>query len=306
MKKSTLLTAVLASALLQACGGGGGGDTVATAPTGSTADGNGATTTQPAPGSGTSSNGNGGSTTTQPAASGDQGSISAPFAVTAAGLSRYMIFSPNGSSFGGLTATSQAASGAITSLTNTSRSTTLSGSSVTKDIAGDASYALGRWVTGTVTDPSGAVVLTGADGGSYHYAAYDMLASFPATGAYACALQSSTTPTLVSGSGSSTGAVNGALGLNFDDTVANDTVANLNGSMTITVGNETVTAGVPSSIPNPATFSATGQFYASNTGTAVQVADAGGGNYALMVAYAAKFASGALYHGIARMSCTAN
>jgi hypothetical protein len=298
MKKSTLLAAVLASALLQACGGGDGGDTVATAPTGSTANGNGDSAT----------------TTTQPAASGDQGSVSAPFAVTA-DLSRYMIFSPSGSKFGGLTATSQAASGAITDLETTNSSITFSDSGVTKDIAGDASYALGRWVTGTITTASGTYdpntqvlvlilpgqsnVLPGTDQGSYHYAAYNILASLPTAGNYACALQSSTTPT--SGGSASTGSVSSTIALNFDDAGAH-----LTGNVNVTVGGETVAASVPSSITSPSSLSGSGLFLAQGTGTMVQVADAGNGNYALMVAYAAKLTSGSLYQGIAHMSCTAN
>jgi len=313
MKKGTLIVSVLTLALLQACGGdgsdnsnvtpapsgsGGGGDGGGSVtPPGGTGGGDGGNVTPPG-GSGGDDSGSGG-TTPPPATGNDQGSVSAPFVATSP--SRYMLDYQNGWSNGVLVGTEQATSGAIVGLTRSSDAVSLSGSSATKDIAGDASYALGRWVTGTVTTASGADQLTGTDDRSYHYAAYNILASFPATGSYACTLQSATTPTRVSGSGAMTGVVDGAINLSFDATGAN-----LSGAMTVTVGAETVTAGVPTSIGSPTSLAATGQFYANNTGTGVQVADAGNGNYALMVAYAAKLANTSLYHGIARLSCAAN
>jgi len=275
MKKGTLFISILTLALLQACGGDGGDSGSASSPTG----------------------GGGGTT---PPASGDQGSVSAPFVVNAQG--RFMVFATSAASMGPLTSVQQTDSGAVVSLSGYN-TVSLSGNTLIKDIAGDASYAIGRWVQGTATIPSvGPVELTGADSPSYHYAVYNVPASFPATGSYTCVLQSATTPTLlVGGRGPETGSVSSqGVGLRFDSAGAN-----LSGSLTITAGGESVTADMPTPMPNPTSLVASGQYY-NGSGNLPQVTDAGNGSYGLMVGYAAQMASGAPYQGVAYMSCTAN
>jgi hypothetical protein len=299
MKKNTLLVSVLTLALLQACGGDGDDNNVTPPPSGG--DGGGAVTPPSGGDEGDAvtppSGGDEGGAVTPPSGGdgggGDQGGVQAAFVPS--DLARYMLFYQNGSSNGARVNAEQAADGGITSLGGYSLS-----DGAIKDMAGDASYALGRWVSGTVTSPTGSSQITGADAGSYHYAVYNIPASFPATGAYACAQQTATTPTRVNGSGADTGSVDGAANLSFDSTGAH-----LSGAMTVTVGGENVTVSLPASIASPTSLGISGQFLASGAGAGVQVIVADGG-YALMAAYAAQLANGALYHGIARMSCSAN
>ena len=311
MKKSVLFASVLTMTLLQACGGGSG-------------DGNAGVT--PPPGGG-DTGGNGGDSTTPPVTGGDEGSVSAPFAWTDSGSSYYMLFSQNVTSAGPLrteldpgglfcpeVACSrgpivQTASGALARVSQFSVAFTgNTGDSpfVTKNIAGDANYALGRWVQGTVVQSTLAAgvisttVLPGTDEGSYHYVAYNIPASFPATGNYACALQSGTTPTRVSGSGPDTGAFSGdALALSFDAGGAHPS-----GALSISIGNETLTTSLPTRMVASASLGITGEFLANGPGAAAQVADAGSGGYALAVGVTAQSANGALYRGIAYLRCS--
>ena len=334
MKRNALLISALVLVLLQGCGGGGND-----AP---------ASPEQPAPAP---------SDAPPPETQGplplleNDGSVSAPFVRT--DRSRYMLISAGGSSFDALTDAEQADSGAMTRL----NATRLGGDSVTGEIAGDASFAMGRWVKGTVTGATGAETLTGGNDHSYHYAAYNIPASFPATGDYRCGANPdfATPPTRVSASGSGPdgggistgdfpcfGPANGPrlcdhrIRLNFDDAGAH--ISTTLGSQangfgpggSLSVGIVQIYVIDPSSgfllmnmantdvplpelIPAPASLAVGGDFLADGSGTQVQVTDAGNGNYALMVAYAAKFeisadnpnynAGNALYKGIAHFSC---
>lgn len=293
MKKTALILSALMLALLQGCGGGGDSD----AP---------ASPEQPSP-----------VTPDEPPALtiDNDGNVSAPF--TRTDFSRYMLISPRASDFGLLTDVAQADSGALLRL-NVTR---FSDSSATREIAGDASYALGRWVQGTVTDLTGTQTLPGSDDRSYHYAAYNIPARFPATGDYLCAPQIATLPTRASGTGVDTGFLGTGLcfsaggeveakwGCPYDRTrfEFNDAGAHfLSGHwMYVTADHESVLVLMPDLIASPDSLATSGEFLDGGTGAAVQITDAGDGNYAIVMAYAAKFESGALYHGVARMSCTA-
>ena len=328
MKKSTLLISALALALLQACGGDGGGDSsvVTPLPPGP----------EPQP---------------QPQPPTDEGGVSALF-VPASDRVYQITFSSLGFSIGAFIGDfKQAPNGAMF------RESML-GAIVTKNIAGDANYALGRWVGGTVstgtaaeTGPSFQLCRFGGncdlvstvvdypytdvtyrckedigngkdtctitehyreledDGLSIAYAVYNMPARFPASGAYACAMQSSTTPIRMDGpSGGAGGSSGGAVKLSFDNAGAH-----LTGAMTVTVGAETgtidvskllVSPGDLGSVPSPP--SAPAEFMGDGTGVVTGVADAGNGGYALMVPYAVKLPSGALYASIARLGCAAD
>lgn len=125
MKNKLLLPSLLSIALLQACGGGGGGDDGA--PAAVSAD--------------TTSSSTGTTTTPAASTSANTGSVSAAF--VAGSTPRYQLTSVGSQTFGNLNPFVQAASGAMTTL----GSTVLSGDSATKEISGDATYAMGRWVT---------------------------------------------------------------------------------------------------------------------------------------------------------------
>lgn len=152
------LLSLLSLLLLQACGGGGGGGAAFPIAPPSAAD------APPAP----------------PPATADSGSVSAPFEPRPG--ARHMLLGVSSQSFGTLTQSTQAASGAMTKLNDT----TLTGATTTKEISGDANFALGRWVAGTVTRSSGAETLTGTDNRAYHYVAFNALPALPTTGSASC------------------------------------------------------------------------------------------------------------------------
>lgn len=147
MKNKILLSlSLLSLGLLHACGGGSGGGTpMAVAPLGAASGAAGLTA--PAP------------------ANADSGSVSASFVRSE--RARYLLLGVGAQSFGVLSQSEQAASGAMTRLNDN----TLTGSSATKEINGDANFAIGRWAAGTVTRSSGSETLTGADNRAYHYVA---------------------------------------------------------------------------------------------------------------------------------------
>jgi len=328
MKKSTLLVSALALALLQACGGGSSS---------SSGDGASPDPSPPQPPS--------------PTTGTDEGSVSALF-VPASNRVHTMLLSSLGysgnSSIGDF---KQAPDGAMFR-------TNMLGTIVTKNMAGDANYALGRWAGGSyltsifvepgpwlqqcyadedLCDLASTVVDypytdvtyrckedigTGKDYCTYTnrfrelgddfsipYAVYNAPASFPASGAYTCAMQSSTTPIrLQSDSGGAGGSSDGAVKLSFDKAGAH-----LTGAMTITVDGETGTINVSKLLARPSDTGfapsappAAPEFLIDGTGVVTGVADAGNGGYALVVPYAVKLPSGALYASIARLSCAAD
>lgn len=149
---------------------------------------------------------------TAPATSGNQpsvpsntGSVSANFVATGTGsqvfLSSWML-----QSYGAIPAASFVqAAGAMTTLGNF----TLSGNpAVTQDISGDANYAQGRWVWGTVKNPTFNVTDTmngSMPSDAWHYVVANRLAALPTTGVRTCDAGTFTTPTLIFGGGTNTG-----------------------------------------------------------------------------------------------------
>lgn len=262
--------------MLQACGGGG-----------NNGGGVGIPTTAP-------SVGNSGSDG-QPAAptSADSGSVSAPFNRGAS--ARYQLFGPGSQSFGALSDSAQAASGAMTKLNDN----VLSGKSATNEIAGDASFALGRWTAGTVTRTSGAETLTGTDARAYHYVAINALTALPTTGTPKCDAGVFTAPTYVAGSGAQgAGTTSGSATLAFDSQGAA-----VGGTLTVAVAGATTTVNLNSQVKSPMSTPITGALFNAGTGAAIQLGASGDDAYVLAIGYAATMPSGARFQGVAKFRC---
>lgn len=269
MKNKLLLPSLLVVALLQACGGGGNdNDNAATA----------APATTPA-------------NTTPTAATGtDTGSV--PAAFVAGSTPRYQLSSANSQSFGKADPFVQQVSGSVTTLGGTA----LDGGSASKDISGDATYAMGRWVLGTVTRSSGSETLTGDDSRSYHYIVLNAPSAFPASGALTCDSGVFTTPT--SASVSTTGTASGSASLAFGTGGA--TIA---GSVSVSAAGSTGVASLSATASTVSSTPITGSYLSNGSGAAVQVGESGAGVYLVAASYAATLTNGARYIGVARFRC---
>ena len=265
-KKISFALSVISIALLQACGGGGGDSNSMNV----------------------SSTGNAGVST---------GSVSASFNRSA--TARYHLTSADSQVFGRLDNSVQEASGAMTTL----GSNVLSGSKVIKEISGDATYALGRWTAGTVTNSSGATTLTGTDNKAYHYIAFNAPSALPTSGTLTCDAGVFSTPTYASGgvgngafdSGTASGSVTvtfGSSGASVGGNI-NVTAAGSSGSIVLKAANVTVNGS-----------SISGNYLGNGAGAYIQVGDAGTGAYLVVGSYAVSLANGARYIGAARFRCS--
>jgi hypothetical protein len=254
--------------LLQACGGGGDDSTA------------------PA----TDSSGSA-STSTGPA---NSGSVSASFQPGA--KPRYQLVGVGSQSFGRLDSFTQAGNGAVTKI----GSTELSGQTVVQDISGDASFAAGRWVAGTVTTTRGAETLTGNDNRSYHYVVYNGLETFPADGSVSCNAGTFTTPSRDGGPASApqTASTSGNATLTFTSEGA--TVA---GKLAVSAGSSSASVTLDTTKLTAGSTNITGSYLNNGAGAGIQVGDAGGGTYELVGSYRAKTSDGAGYIGVFRFAC---
>lgn len=135
------------------------------------------------------------------------GSVSAVFAANSIDQMMF-IQSSNGNSAGNTKSFVQVA-GALTSLDKYALSGT---SAVTQDIAGDANFALGRWVWGTVTDTSSNnTVVQTMDGSmanaAWHYILLNKLSTLPTSGVMVCDNGTFTHPTYNDGTNHTNSAV---------------------------------------------------------------------------------------------------
>ena len=229
------------------------------------------------------------------ASTANTGSVSASF--VRSDRARYQLLGVGVQSFGALTASEQAASGAMTRLSGN----TLTGQSATKEINGDASFALGRWAAGTVTRTSGAETLTGTDNRAYHYIALNTLAAMPAARSTTCDAGAFTAPTYMSGGSgvtAYTGATSGTATLSFDGTNAI-----VGGTLNVTVGGVTATVPLDTRTSSLASTSITGHMLSGGSGAAVALGDHGANAYLVAAGYSAVLPSGALYSGVAAFNC---
>lgn len=275
IQNKLLVPSLLSLLLFQACGGGGGGGAafpVAPAPAAEAAP------AAPA----------------APAADADSGSVSAQLEPRPG--ARYMLLGVSSQSFGTLTQSSQAAGGAMTRLNDN----TLTGDSATKEIAGDASFAMGRWAVGIVTRTSGAEKLTGADNRAFHYVASNLLSALPTTGSATCDAGVFTAPTYTGGTAGAahSGTASGSASLVFDGAGA---VAS--GTPSVAAGDATGNFAVNGKALSIGSTAIAGAFLSGGSGAAIQLGDHGGGAYVVAVGYAVTLSNGARYIGIAKFRC---
>lgn len=203
--------------------------------------------------------------------------------------------------FGYMSDIVQAPSGAVTTLSGN----VLSDDGVVIEVSGDPTYAMGRWVAGTVTHDGGVEKLSGTDNRAYHYIAVNAPAQFPKTGALNCDAGMFTTPTYqdIGGSGThaNSGTATGSATLSFGASgaviagVVNVSVSGSTGATSLASTTETVA--------EPAFTS--NYFVGGDSKAVVQIGDAGGGAFHLAVGYRTKLTNGAEYIGVARFRCAA-
>jgi hypothetical protein len=267
-KNIHLPLSVLLLSFLQACGGGGDGDAQAEA------------------------SGLAPPETEKPATS-DIGRVTAKFIPKE--KSRPMLFSMSGLSIGSGGPFEQADSGAMVSL----GSNTLSGPHRTVDISGDAHFALGRWVNGTVTRSSGTYTLTGKDHESYHYLAFNGLTELPTSGKLQCTAVATTAPTALSDTHAKLGSASGTASVSFDTSGAA-----IQGTIQVNAGGETTVVNLPTQLEEAGPVTITGNLLANGPGAALVLADQGNDVPGLAVGYRAQLPGGTLYTGVARFACT--
>jgi hypothetical protein len=342
MKKALFLISAASLLLLQACGGGGSDDASASNTGGGTTNtpnGNGGNGTTAIPGGGgndaSASNTGGGATANTPDGNGgngttaipggggdtgtvgnntggaDQGSVSAPFTpITVDGedstlnTSNYLIMGPTFTDYGSLGASQQDAGGAMTTL----GANVLSGDYAVQDITGDASFAMGRWVKGSVTlNGGGTDTLTGTDGRTYHYLAYIAYkAQYWPPGVFWTCNEGGhfTTPTYTSGG--SHAALTGT------SVTASATESSyfagyiFPGSLTVNANGETANVAFPNVSVTTAGSPMTHIENGNGSGVGMQLVGPGSANpdlWMMVIQYAALMPSGARYIGLGYLDC---
>ena len=212
--------------------------------------------------------------------------------------SRYLLLSKFMQSVGRADDAEQADSGAIVRLGSNS----LFGAQQTVDVAGDAHFALGRWLKGTLTqtsEPPKTSTLTGTDQDSYHYLAYNRLAELPTSGQIQCTTVAATAPTALTDAAVKTGSASGTASVSFDASGAA-----IKGTLQVRAGADNATVDLSTQIEEAASMSITGLLFGNGRGAGMVLADQGNNVPALVVAYRADFPGGALYNGVARFTCT--
>lgn len=232
-----------------------------------------------------------------PAASGDTGSVSARFAAN--GNGRYLLMAVASQSTGALTSVAQGTSGALTEIAGSS----FTGSpAITREISGDASFAQGRWFTGTITRAGAATVLSG-NNASAHYVAYNAPASLPASGSLQCDAGAFTAPSYtggtVIGQDAYFGKASGAATLSFGSGGAV-----LNMALDVTAGSSSGKISGGGTIAAPSNTVINGGFLGGSSGTLLALGDGGAGRYLVTGGYKVVLANGANYQGVATFRCS--
>nr|WP_314606126.1 hypothetical protein [uncultured Janthinobacterium sp.] len=234
-----------------------------------------------------------------PVAIPDLGAVSAPF--VKANVARYMVNSTGGQNSGVLRSVVQGSSGALSEISGIA----LTGAeAATRNISGDASFAQGRWIKGTVTSASGNYNLEAVNA-STHYVVYNTLTALPVSGTVSCDAGTFTAPNYAGGlSGWQTtyfGTASGSGSVIFDtsgvkvnvtiDTQAGGSSGQLKGSTVFSP-----------SMPDAMGF--TGMYLASGNGMQLMLGDGGPGRYLLVVGYKTTLVNGANYQGVATFRCS--
>ncbi|MGK5039109.1 hypothetical protein ACQ4WQ_02080 [Janthinobacterium sp. GB1R12] len=234
-----------------------------------------------------------------PVAIPDLGAVSAPF--VKANVARYMVNTTGGQNSGVLRSVVQDSSGALSEISGIA----LTGAdAATRNISGDASFAQGRWIKGTVTSASGNYNFEAVNA-STHYVVYNTLTALPASGTVSCDAGVFTAPNYAGGlSGWQTtyfGTASGSGSLAFDASGAkvNVTIDTQAGGSSGQLKGSTVFSP---SMPTAMGF--TGMYLASGNGMQLMLGDGGPGRYLLVVGYKTTLANGANYQGVATFRCS--
>lgn len=270
----TILSSISLSILmlLQACGGSSSGSSTST----------------------TSSNSN----TSNPPS--NTGSVSANF-VANANTPKFLLMN-NGYTGGANASTfTQESSGAITQAGNFTYTGT---PHVTQDITGNADFAAGRWVWGTITDTSTNTVKATLDASNraqatWHYLLINTLSAMPTSGSRTCDNGTFTPPTRMSGTqGGTTGSVTGSSAtLSFSTSGAtlgftiSTTASGLTASKSYTVNNLGLgTTNISGSL--------------GTNGASIYISDAGNGAIGISGFYFSQMTDGSVYGGVYTFKCS--
>ncbi|MCR6480522.1 hypothetical protein NU688_30515 [Variovorax sp. ZS18.2.2] len=200
-----------------------------------------------------------------------------------------------------ITQSEQTANGAMVRLNDA----TLTGNSATKNINGDASFAIGRWVTGTVTLGSGkSVLLTGDFKRSYHYLAFNELPDLPSGDAppLICDTGAFTTPTYLDNAPSNApihGMVTASATVSFNRYGG----ADIAGAIQVTAGSDAGTVPLSAFFNSPSGRQTA--FHPDKSVVSYMLGDSETrGTMMIALSYIASvFPSRARYIGVARLSC---
>jgi hypothetical protein len=181
---------------------------------------------------------------------------------------------------------------------------------VVNEIGGNASYAMGRWAQGSLTDGGQAITTLSGDGwNSYYYFVYNKLTALPATGNTTCDTGAFTKASLLSAASGTSPAnlassATGSAKLSFGATGA---VINLTiqvaSSLSTGTGVTTITTTSPDAM-NMRGFNGGPTGIGSLYSQAIaRIADGGNGKYIMPIYYVLKLDDGSYYQGSVAFSC---
>jgi len=221
--------------------------------------------------------------------------IDAPFVASV--RSRFIYLTDQVQELGGLDGYTQDAGGAVTKL----GSVALTGNPVVVDLSGNASFAMGRWSSGTVATSNGTTELQEANGQTAYYLLYNALAAMPAAGSLTCSAGEFTSTLDAGGTSTSAdklGTASGSAGIVIDATGAHVTL-----HLSNKVGAESVSAAFTGNIRNVSTGIARGGFFGNTQDAYMALGDAGSGAVRLVTAYQLILSGGRIYRGVATFAC---
>lgn len=263
----TRLTAISIATMLAACGGGTGLSLSATAALAGSALGN-------------------------------TGSVTGAAAATAD--THYVLTNPTSQYAGLASPFQQDASGAVTTLGGFAFT---GAPTVTNEISGTTSYAMGRWSAGTVTNLGSVTKLSGADNNVFQYLVYNPLPSLPSTGNPSCDAGKFTAPSYVSGTAVT------SFASDFGTATGSATLAYSSAGAAISMVID-ATAGGSSAVgtfsgTNATTLSSayTGSYMSNGQGAMLNLGDGGSGTTLIAAPYRIALANGAMYQGMAVFTC---
>lgn len=281
LKKTLVLLPLVAA--LAACGGGGG-------------DGSPVDTNRSADGAGTGQPATDGDTKDTPATPAKP-AVEELFHLSPRGTTaRYLLLGTSLQSTGALETLEQQPMGGVVAM----NAHTLTGPDLSvADIAGDETFAQGRWAKGTALAAGSTSTLGGARNAAYHYVVHLAATHLPAGGTLRCDAGTFTRPTVISNpSAPALGVATGSAALSF-----NDAGAVVDVSLTATAGHRTGTVSTTGRTIAPGASAVTGNFFSQGDGMMLTLGDSGNGKFRIIAAYEVTAGGDAAYRGIATFLC---